>query len=169
MDDPRSKTPYSAGPAEVELTLAAAAGIDPEALAQRLQELVPAARILPGPSVPDDDGARLWRPIAAAAGTLLTGGRGGADLMQILGASDRFVAGAIGRAAKRRTFEGALLGWLAAVLVLVLVVVGRPATGLALTLRPADWLLTAFLPPLIAFAAGELARRRALRRLTRIA
>lgn len=111
----------------------------------------------------------LAAALALAAGAAVAAGAGAVETLRLVGARDRFIAGAFVRPLVRRTALAACLGVLLAV-ALLLALPPRAATqALAFSPRPEGWSwLVLLVPPAaaaaIAWAAAALAARSALRR-----
>jgi cell division protein FtsX len=177
----------SAGPASpmprfIDLAMNPGGPLDLEALNGRLATLAPGARAVAS------EGAESITPFAPAVLRALAGGAGVAalvalalvvaaitrvslalhhdavDLLRQLGASDAYLARQLEHHALVSSLRGGLLGFLAAVLTVLL---GGGAThdaALAIALTPLDWLLLGIVPVAAALlgacAAGLAARTR---------
>lgn len=114
--------------------------------------------------------ATMAAMIALAAQAALSANRGVIEVLRLVGAQDRFIAGAFVRRFTLRTLGGAAAGALLGAGVVAAVVPAGPFAGLpgGLGFRGAGWLWPLAIPPLaalVAFLATRFAAFRVLREL----
>lgn len=184
-------------PVLIDVGLNPGAATDGAALARRLAEAVPDARVADEGEQGGEDGARgagsagpagLLRAAAGGAGLLLLGAMvavaavvtrvclnlhgDSVDLLRLMGARDGYVARQFEQQALASGLRGGLAGFsagLAAVVVIVLAAALLPRLGLpALDLRASDWVLLGCVPVVGALLTALVARLAALHGLARL-
>ncbi|MBP7240486.1 cell division protein FtsX [Amaricoccus sp.] len=113
--------------------------------------------------------AALAAALALAAGASVAANGAAVATLRLVGARDRLIGAAFARPLLLRAAAGAALGGVAAIVLLLLMPARGAGDTLGLGMRPSGWEWVAILlvPPAglaIAWAAGALAVRRALRR-----
>jgi len=176
-------------PRLIDVTLDPAAKPDLSALQERLQEVVPGASI--GVEAVSRDRAErmaaFFRAWAGGAGVVLLLGAlaviavitrtslnmltDTVELLRLMGAPDRYIARQFERHALWNSIVGGLLGFVLALITLVLLLYSSRQMELAgsieLGLRPLDWLLLACIPVIAALLITAVARMTAMWCLSR--
>ena len=178
-------------PRLIDVTFARGAEIDLAALEERLRAAVPGASLDPEAMTLGraEDLARYVRVLALAsafavvAGVLVVVGlvtrmslglhRDTVELLRMMGAPDAYLARQFERHALLTGLRGGLLGFVAAILTVLLLVYGsrllQLLSSLPLDLRPVDWVVLACVPVVGALLITAVARLTAVWSLSRMA